>query len=161
MFCDAAMSGSKIIHSILANALTENWLLPAEVLMQKREWVDDGILDVEELLKDPPEDAAQAAMEEVAKAQEAAVTPVETPDHTPTKPRKEEMEVQDEVPDAVLEETKVSVEPDRREHFHVLTLPDFVADLFMKVSRTTFEHTVHHAKLCADLTGFLGADLDA
>ena len=112
--------------------------------MQKREWVDDGILDVEELLKDPP-----------------AVTPVETPDHTPTKPRKEEMEVQDEVPDAVLEETKVSVEPDRREHFHVLTLPDFVADLFMKVSRTTFEHTVHHAKLCADLTGFLGADLDA
>ena len=160
MFCDAAMSGSKVIHSILANALTENWLLPAEVLMQKREWVEDGIVDVEELLKDPPqEDAVQAAMEEVAQTEEAAVTPVETPDHTPTKARKEEIE--DEVPDAVPEEEKkVSVEPDRREHFRVLTLPDFVADLFMKVSRTTFERTVHHAKLCADLTFFWGADLD-
>ena len=81
MFCDAAMSGSKVIHSILANALTENWLLPAEVLMQKREWVEDGIVDVEELLKDPPqEDAVQAAMEEVAQTEEAAVTPVETPE---------------------------------------------------------------------------------
>lgn len=145
-FCRQALEGQVIIHELVREAIEENWLQPAEIILRKPGWVENQLLDLDELLKESDE-LAEKASREAQKAEVDAAISVPDPD-------KESAEVKDEVPEGVREE--IAPEPSksetpRKSFFEVAQVPSWAEDLFKKVSLPTFENTLQHAKLCAGL----------
>lgn len=144
-FAELAMEGSLSVHSILLEATSENFLQPAESIFQRPEWVQNQILDIEELMKDSLPDATEDAAQEAAenKLEDALdTTPQETKETKPVQMPSEEFP---EIPvaDMVQAETK-----ERRSYFKILDIPEWAEDLLQKVSLPTFEHCLAHAKTC-------------
>ena len=146
-FCKTAMEGGILIHSQLEKSIETNWLLPAEVIMQREEWRKSSLIDLDELMRDA--DPVEPAVLELKAAKEKeALDPA-----SPSKP--ESQPIEDEVPEETEPESSAALplpEVSRRSHFKVASPPDWAEDLFKKVTLTTFEQSLAHAQTCASLS---------
>ena len=151
-FLEQAMCGNILIHGIIGQCIQDNWLQPAEAILANSEWASSDLLDFQELMKveqdDPTATAAEEAtlMPEVSEPEPQKSTSEEKPDQS--------QDIVDEVPEGEAGMEEQEQEPPsapRASAFKVLHVPSWVEDLFQKVCLTTFEQTVHHAKLCASL----------
>ena len=67
-FCKTAMKGGILIHSQLEKSIETNWLLPAEIIMQREEWHKNSLIDLDELMRDA--DPVEPAVLELKAAKE-------------------------------------------------------------------------------------------
>ena len=144
-FCELAMDGGLSVHSILLEATSENFLQPAEAIFQRQEWVQNQILDLEELMKDSLPDAAEPAAQEAedAKLEDALDTETGTTTVKPVSAMPSE-----EFPDMPAADIQQPEAKERRSFFKILDIPEWAEDLLQKVSLSTFEHCLAHAKTC-------------
>ena len=151
VFCAELMRGSCVHHAIISTAVAEAFLVPAELIFQRSEWIKDDVFDLEELLQPQVDESIQAAMEEADAAEIAPPAPSEPkiPEKEPTSAAPKTI-TPDEVPvvqeDAPAPPVK---ERTRASYFKVIQIPQWMEDLLSKVSLASFEQALAHAQTCA------------
>ena len=143
-FLDLLLEGQKVVHGIVMDAIKENFLESAEIILQSPLFVKREILDVQELLTPPEPEAVKQAIAEAKDAEKA------------TEPIICEESQREDLPETVPDqEMPQQAEVKRASFFETITIPDWVETALGKISNlATFEQAFKHAKVCPGLRHF-------
>ena len=141
------LAGNSAIHEIVLAAVNEIFLMPAEMIFARPAWAKDEIIDLDCLLQ-PDEEKVEAPLQ--AAAEEATEQAI-APQPAPASESGAAAQLQEEYPDqATGHGVEVESQPERRrsEYFSMLQCPQWLEDMFKKISLTSFEAALAHSQQC-------------